>query len=411
MMLSFTLFTAIRFSNIFRKKNVFSPMSIISTFGIILGVIVIIVGLSAINGFERELNNRVLSIVPHAQIYTVNQPYHNWQFVEKIIQKTPGVLGVSIYINFIGILEHKSNLKAVQIFGISQKKQNQVSNIQKFILSNQWKNFVSGNKTIIIGNGIAKTLNVKIGDWITIMLSNNNSVNIQSNKRIRVHVIGILHLNGLLEHEIALIPIKDAQEYLNYKNSITGFMIKVSNLFEADKIAYNAGIKTMQHVIIKSWIDDYGYMYNDIQMLRSIIYLIMILIIGIACFNIVSTLIIIVKNKIKDIAILRSLGAKDIHIRAIFLWYGLLNGFISALIGIIIGVLISLNLTIIFKKLEMIIKTNILSSNIYFIDFLPSSLQIIDIIYVLITTIILSLLASLYPAHRANKLDPAQILR
>ncbi|SPZ23974.1 Lipoprotein-releasing system transmembrane protein lolE [Providencia rettgeri] len=151
-------------------------------------------------------------------------------------------------------------------------------------------------------------------------------------------------------------------------------------------------------------------MYNDIQMVRSIMYLAMILVIGVACFNIVSTLVMAVKDKSSDIAVLRTLGAKDRQIRAIFLWYGLLGGLVGSLIGVVLGVVISLNLTPMIKVVEAIVGHPILSGDVYFIDFLPSELHVMDVVYVLITTIVLSLLASWYPARRASKLDPARIL-
>ncbi len=406
-----TLLAALRFSRGRRRTGMVSLVSIVSTLGIVLGVAVLIIGLSAMNGFERELNNRVLSVVPHGQIYAVKPPYNDWKFTEDIIRKTPGVQGVSPYVNFTGLLERGANLKAIQVMGVSKESQSQVSALPQFILNDAWQHFEAGKQSIILGQGVANSLNVKVGDWVTIMIPNTDtSLKIQQPKRIRVQVSGIFRLSGLLDHQLALIPLADAQEYLGYDNGISGFEIKADDPFIADKVVYNAGLRTMHHVMVKSWIGDYGYMYNDIQMVRSIMYLAMILVIGVACFNIVSTLVMAVKDKSSDIAVFRTLGAKDRQIRAIFLWYGLLSGLIGSLIGVIFGVLISLNLTTMIKGLELLIGHPILSGDVYFIDFLPSELHFMDVIYVLITTIVLSLLASWYPARRASKLDPARIL-
>lgn len=409
--LPLTLLAAIRFSRGRRRTGMVSLVSIVSTLGIVLGVAVLIIGLSAMNGFERELDNRVLSVVPHGQIYAVKPPYKDWDFAEQVIRKTPGVEGVSPYVNFTGLLERGANLKAIQVMGVSPETQSQVSALPQFVLNDAWKDFAAGNQSIILGQGVADALNVKQGDWVTIMIPNTDeSLKIQQPKRIRVQVAGIFKLSGLLDHQLALIPLEDAQQYLDYGDGISGFEIKAENPFEADKVVYDAGLKTMHHVIVKSWIGDYGYMYNDIQMVRSIMYLAMILVIGVACFNIVSTLVMAVKDKSSDIAVLRTLGAKDGQIRAIFLWYGLLGGLVGSLIGVVLGVLVSVNLTSIIKGLEIVLGHPILSGDVYFIDFLPSELHIMDVVYVLITTIILSLLASWYPARRASKLDPARIL-
>lgn len=243
------------------------------------------------------------------------------------------------------------------------------------------------------------------------MIPNSNAEHkLMQPKRVRLHVAGILQLSGQLDHSFAMIPMADAQQYLEMNNTVSGIALKVNDVFNANKLVRDAGEVTNSYVYIKSWIGTYGYMYRDIQMIRAIMYLAMVLVIGVACFNIVSTLVMAVKDKSGDIAVLRTLGAKDGLIRAIFVWYGLLAGLFGSLIGVVIGVVVSLQLTPIINGIEKLIGHQFLSGDIYFIDFLPSELHWLDVIYVLVTALLLSLLASWYPARRASNIDPARVL-
>ncbi|KFU08070.1 outer membrane-specific lipoprotein transporter subunit LolE, partial [Salmonella enterica subsp. enterica serovar Bareilly str. CFSAN000195] len=316
-----------------------SLISVISTIGIALGVAVLIVGLSAMNGFERELNNRILAVVPHGEIEAVNQPWTNWREALAKVQKVPGIAAAAPYINFTGLVESGANLRAIQVKGVDPKQEQQLSALPSFVQNHAWDHFKAGEQQIIIGKGVADALNVKQGDWVSIMIPNANADHkLLQPKRVRLHVIGILQLSGQLDHSFAMIPLEDAQQYLDMGSSVSGIALKVHDVFNANKLVRDAGEVTNSYVYIKSWIGTYGYMYRDIQMIRAIMYLAMILVIGVACFNIVSTLVMAVKDKSGDIAVLRTLGAKDGLIRAIFVWYGLLAGLLGSLIGVAIGV-------------------------------------------------------------------------
>ncbi|EYU14024.1 lipoprotein-releasing ABC transporter permease subunit LolE [Photorhabdus aegyptia] len=409
--LPLSLVTALRFSRGRRRGGMVSLISVISTLGIMLGVAVLIIGLSAMNGFERELRNRILSVVPHGEIYTVHQPFEQWQPALERVKNTTGVVAASPYITFTGLMEKGVSLHAVQVRGVDLATESQVSSLPQFVQDNAWQNFQAGHQQVILGQGVANALKVKQGDWLTVMIPNNDpEMKLLQPKRIRLQVSGIFQLSGLLDHSLALIPLADAQQYLDYGQGITGIAIKVDDVFDADQRIRSAGEASQEYVYISSWMRNYGYMYHDIQMVRSIMYLAMILVIGVACFNIVSTLIMAVKDKSSDIAILRTLGAKDRQIRAVFLWYGLLTGMTGSIAGAVAGVLASLNLTALIHGLEKLIGHQFLSGDVYFIDFLPSELHGMDVLYVLATALILSLLASWYPARRASRLDPARIL-
>ena len=408
---SLSLLLGLRFSRGRRRGGMVSLISIISTIGIALGVAVLIIGLSAMNGFERELNKRILAVVPHGEIEPVNQPFRNWQPMIAPIEKVPGIAAAAPYVNFTGLIESGAKMQALQVKGVDPQQESRLSALPSFVDGDAWQQFAAGKQQIILGGGIAKSLNVKQGDWITIMIPNNDGENkLLQPKRIRLQVSGILQLSGMLDHSLALVPLVDAQKYLDMGDSVSGIALKMSDPFQAQKLVRDAGEVTHSYVYIKSWIGTYGYMYRDIQMIRAIMYLAMVLVIGVACFNIVSTLVMAVKDKSSDIAVLRTLGAKDGLIRAIFIWYGLLAGLLGSISGVVVGVLVALNLTPIIRGLEHLTGHQLLAGDIYFIDFLPSELHWIDVISVLVTAIVLSLIASWYPARRASRIDPARVL-
>ncbi len=406
-----SLLIGLRFSRGRRRSGMVSLISVISTVGIALGVAVLIVGLSAMNGFERELNNRILAVVPHGEIEPVNQPFHDWNGVLQRVEKVKGIAAAAPYINFTGLVENGANLRAIQVKGVDPQQESRLSALPQYVQNNAWQNFKAGQQQIIIGKGVADALKVKQGDWLSIMIPNNDGgTKLSQPKRVRLHVAGILALSGQLDHSFAMVPMSDAQAYLDMGDSVTGIAIKVNDVFAASQLVRDAGEVTNAYVYIKSWIGTYGYMYRDIQMIRAIMYLAMVLVIGVACFNIVSTLVMAVKDKSSDIAVLRTLGAKDGLIRAIFVWYGLLAGLFGCVSGAIVGVLASWQLTGIINVIEKLIGHQFLSGDIYFIDFLPSELHWLDVFYVLVTALLLSLLASWYPARRASNIDPARVL-
>ncbi|MFV8797763.1 lipoprotein-releasing ABC transporter permease subunit LolE [Yersinia sp. LJYL362] len=406
-----SLLIGLRFSRGRRRGGMVSLISVISTLGIALGVAVLIVGLSAMNGFERELKNRILAVVPHGEIAVVNQPFSGWPQTLQRIEKVPGIVAAAPYINFTGLIENGTQLRAVQVKGVDPEAEQRLSALPSFVLDHAWGNFKAGQQQIILGKGLADALGVKQGSWLTVMIPNSDpEMKLLQPKRIRLQVAGVFQLSGQLDHSLALVPLVDAQQYLDMGDSVTGIAIKVDDVYNANKLVRSAGEVSNAYVYISNWIGTYGYMYRDIQMIRTIMYLAMVLVIGVASFNIVSTLVMAVKDKSSDIAVLRTLGAKDGLIRAIFIWYGLMAGLIGSVCGAVAGVIISLQLTNIIRGLEKLIGHQFLSGDIYFIDFLPSELHWFDVACVLATALVLSLIASWYPARRASRIDPARVL-
>ncbi|MDE8034050.1 lipoprotein-releasing ABC transporter permease subunit LolE [Actinobacillus equuli subsp. equuli] len=398
-----------------QKNRLVSLISLFSSVGIALGVAVLIIGLSAMNGFERELNQRVLSVVPHAELYSYNgnenAPIQAGKKLENLANSNPNVTASSPFVSFTGLIENGTQLKIAQVRGVDPVKQDKVSSLSHYIPSEQWQAFHQQGG-LILGAGIAKDLEVTAGDEVTLLLPQpTEDGKLAQPLRFSLPVTGVLKLEGQLDHSYALLPIEKAQELLEYQpNEYSGIELALKEPFKVQELQMPELANFNQPLYLNTWIEKFGYMYNDIQLVRTVMYIAMVLVIGVACFNIISTLIMAVKDKQGDIAIMRTLGANNSFIKRIFLWYGLLSGMKGALAGIILGVILSLNLTAMIKAIEGFFGIKLLSDGVYFVDFLPSELHWQDVAYVLIATIVLSLFASLYPATRAAKLEPAKVL-
>ncbi len=409
-------FISWRYQRAKQKNHLVSLISLFSGIGIALGVAVLIVGLSAMNGFERELNNRILAVVPHVEISAYaqqgdNETLDQWQNLTALLRQDSQISAVAPFVDFTALVENGTKLKVVQVKGVEKAAQDQVSALGKFVLDKGWQRFEQ-HGGLILGYAIARELEIVPGDWVTLLVSQRgDGDSFTQPVRHRIQVSGILRLDGQLDHSYALMPLAMAQEFLGYRtDQVSGVELKVKAPFAVQQLDYAQLQHYPQVLNVQNWIAKFGYMYRDIQLIRTVMYIAMVLVIGVACFNIVSTLVMAVKDKQGDIAIMRTLGANNAFIKRIFIWYGLQAGMKGCLIGILLGIVLALNLTALIEGIEWLLGRKLLSDGVYFVDFLPSELHWQDVVIVLSAALILSLIASLYPASRAAKLQPAQVL-
>lgn len=402
---------AVRFSRAKQRNKMVSFISMSSTIGIAVGVAVIIIGLSAMNGFERELKDRVLSVISHGEFEGVHAPLSDWQGIVTQAEKHPKIEAAAPFVKMTALAEKGKELKAIEVRGIDPTLEPKVSNLNQFISAEVWSNFKAGQRQVILGKGVADRIGVTQGDYLTLMIPTGGATTkVQAPKRVRVQVAGLLTLNGQIDHNLALVPLADAQGYSRLGETVTGVSVKVTDVLNATQIVREAGNTISTPVYLRSWKQKYGFLYRDIQLVRTIMYLVMVLVIGVASFNIVSTLMMAVKDRAAEIAILRTMGATDGLIKRIFVWQGVFSGALGSIAGSVVGVLVALNLTGLISALENLIDHKFLSGDIYFVDFLPSQIEPVDVALVSITAIVLSLVATWYPASRASKLNPASVL-
>jgi lipoprotein-releasing system permease protein len=420
-----SVFLAMRYVRSRHGQGFSTFISASSTIGIALGTMILIVVLSAMNGFEKELANKLLSIVPHAELMSVNKPIPKWPENIKLIQNNPQVVAAAPVIVLTGMMQHKTQLKALEIRGVDVTLETLVSDIESYIVEGSWQalrnksNNKSNNENIgngiVIGAGVAKKLSVKLGDKVQILLPSNNNAAKQTVfsaplKRY-VTIVGIFKFGGVIDDTLAYVSLGQAADIKNYKPGETqGIRLKFDNVFAAPNIIRDIAAKFDHYVYIKDWTRTQGHLFNDIQLVRMVMFIVLVLVIAVASFNIVSTLIMAVNNKRGDIAILKTMGASSKLIMLTFIYQGLVNGLLGSLIGGFFGVVLALNLAEIVVFIERLFTLRLLSADVYFIDHIPSHLHMPDVYITVITALIMSLLATIYPAWRATKIEPAQVL-
>ena len=413
-----SVFIGLRYVRSRHSKGFSSFISASSTIGIAIGVMVLIVVLSAMNGFERALATHLLSIVPHAEVMAVNEPINKWPENVALIQQNPKVIAAAPFIKTQGMMQKSAALKGVEIRGVDVELEQQVSAISRYMIAGNWQDLMLENG-VVIGAGIARKLSVQVGDTVQLLLPPVVSNNQQSRKNQQFPVpmtqqatiVGVFKFGGTIDDTQVFINLAKASELLGYQaDEVQGIRLKVADVFAAPQIVRDVAYNFDFYVYILDWTRSHGHLFNDIQLVRLVMFIVLVLVIAVASFNIVSTLIMAVNEKKSDIAILKTMGAKSSTIMTSFMFQGLMNGIVGCALGASLGILISLNLTDIIRAIETTLSMEFLSSDVYFIDFLPTLLRQQDVINTVITALVMSLLATIYPAWRATKVEPAQVL-
>ena len=413
-----SVFIGLRYVRSRHSKGFSSFISASSTIGIAIGVMVLIVVLSAMNGFERALATHLLSIVPHAEVLAVNKPINKWPENVALIQQNPNVIAAAPFIKTQGMMQKSAALKGVEIRGVDVMLEPQVSAIARYMVAGDWQNLTLENG-VVIGAGIARKLSAKVGDNVQLLLPpvSSQDMQVSPNKQFPVPItqqatiVGIFKFGGTIDDTQVFINLMKAIELVGYQpDEVQGIRLKVDDVFSAPQIVRDVAYNFDFYVYMLDWTRSHGHLFNDIQLVRLVMFIVLVLVIAVASFNIVSTLIMAVNEKKSDIAILKTMGAKSSTIMTSFMFQGLMNGIVGCALGASLGILISLNLTDIIRAIEVALSVEFLTSDVYFIDFLPTLLRQQDVINTVITALVMSLLATIYPAWRATKVEPAQVL-
>lgn len=382
--------------------------------GLALGVVVMIVVLSVMNGFDHEMRTRVLGMVPHATI-EAGEPIADWKGLADKVKRNPQVVAVAPFTQMQGLLTNNGNVQKVLLNGIDPAQERKVSIIDNFMKQGKLDDLAPGSFGIVIGDKAATKLGVGVGDKVTFVAPEVTVTPAGMFPRMkRFTVVGVFHVGaGELDGYLGVTNLDDLGRLHRWKpDQVQGLRLKFADLFEAPRTSYQIAQTLGEHnYYSRDWTRTHGNLYQAIRMEKAMIGLLLLLIVAVAAFNIISTLVMVVNDKKGDIAILRTLGATPGQIMAIFMVQGTVIGVVGTFIGAVVGILAALNVSAAISALEGLIGHKFLNADVYFIDYLPSQLMAEDVLMVCGAALILSFLATLYPAWRAARTQPAEALR
>ena len=397
-----------------RSSNGFvSLISAISMLGITIAVAVLILVLSVVNGFERELQDRLLAMTAHASIEHSGGRLQDWRsWVEKAEEHVK-VAAAAPFVTGQGLLVLRDRLSGVQFSGIDPQLESRVSSVDDAVISGDLASLQAGRFNIVLGVELADELRASIGDKVTMTLAEGLVTPAGVVPRTKRFTVSGIYRIGMYEFDrrVAFVNIEDSQRLFRLAEDVSGIRLSVTDIYRASQVVRAVALDAGGGVMVSDWTRRNVNFFRSIQITKSILFVILLMVVAVAAFNIVSTLVMVVKDKQSDIAILRTVGATPAHILRIFVTQGSIIGVLGTLGGVILGVLLSLNLENIVGFMEATFGIKFLAADVYFISDLPADLRIADVVKISAIALVLALLSTLYPAWRGARTSPAEALR
>jgi lipoprotein-releasing system permease protein len=397
-----------------RSSNSFvSLISAISMLGIAIAVAVLILVLSVVNGFERELQERLLAMTAHASIEGLEGEIENWQTLVEVADSNERVHATAPYVSGQALLVFADSLSGVELRGIDPIAEDAVSGVGGTMREGDLTNLEAGSFNIVIGVELADVLQVGIGDKVTVTLAEGIVTPAGVVPRTKRFVVSGIYRVGMYEFDrrLAFINLSDAQKLYRMRDAVSGVRLAVTEIYAANEIVREVALEHGEVVLVGDWTRRHVNFFRSIQITKSILFVILLLVVAVAAFNIVSTLVMVVKDKQTDIAILRTIGAQPRSILKIFITQGSIIGIIGTAAGVLFGILLALNLESIVGGLEAVFGIKFLAADVYFISDLPSELRLADILVISSIALALSLVSTVYPSWVASRTAPAEALR
>jgi len=405
----FTFLVGARYGISRKHSQLVSFISRLSTSGLVIGVALLIVVMSVMNGFDRELRERILGIMPQATIYH-REGIDDYTSLISQLQQDKRILAAAPFVQIQGLFNFQKRVAPVNLFGVDPLREAKLSSLEEYLPANALPQLRQNSQGVIIGQGIADKLHVNAGDKITLIIPRSSDTSTAPGI-VMLEVVAILKSNTNVDQTLSLMNLASASQASEFPGKVSGIRLQVNDLFEAPAIVMNAVNQLPVGYFGSDWTRTHGTIYEAIHMSKNLVGLLLLLIIGIAAFNLVSTLIMVVVDKQGDIAILRTLGASSKEIMGIFMVQGALIGFTGTSIGAATGVLLSWIVTDVIAGVEKLSGIQFLHSDVYPISYLPSHLYWSDVAQVVVTSLFICFFAALYPAWRASRVLPAEALR
>ena len=404
------LFIGLRYTRAERSNRFISFISLISMIGLTLGVAVLITVLSVMNGFDRELKTRILGMVPQATVIST-EIIGDWQqLADRIKEEDPEVTAVAPFIQLQGMLTSNGQVAGIMVTGVDPEYEKNVSIINEHMTEGSIDTLKDGEFSIVLGEEMVQSLGLRVGDKVTLVLPEASPSPAGVIPRFkRFTLTGIFSISPEVDSLMAFIPMNDAAKLLRLPDGAQGIRLKLDNIFTAPIAAQKAATIAPEQLYPNDWTQTHGNLFGAIQMEKAMVGLLLFLIILVAAFNIVSSLVMLVTDKKADIAILKTFGASPKLITQVFMVQGVVIGFIGTIAGTILGIIFALTVSDILGFINQSFGLNLFDA--YFINYLPSQLRLVDVVLITGASFVLSFLATIYPARRAAKIQPAQTLR
>lgn len=395
------------------RNRFISFISVISMLGLALGVAVLIVVLSVMNGFQQELRQRILSMTSHATIEGPDGDLQNWRSAREIALANRAVAAAAPYVEDQAMLVNGNRVSGALIRGVLPEEEARVSSIGEHLRAGNLADLRSGQYNVVLGYALAEELGLEVGEQVVVVVAKGNTTPIGVVPRMRrFRVSGILDA-GMYEFDrgLAVVAMADASRLYRLGEDVTGVRLSFHDLFQAPSLVRDVALAVGDGYYVSDWTRKHANFFRSIELTKSIMFMILVLVVAVAAFNIISTLVMIVKEKQSDIAILRTLGAGRRNILGIFMVQGAVIGLLGTLAGVGLGILLSNNLEALVHGLEHVVGTQFLDAKVYFMSDLPAAVQAGDVWRIAGTAFALCCLSTLYPAWRAALTQPAEALR